>query len=141
MKTYTAAEFSTGLREAGVCAGDIIYIHSQLFTLSQLARATSKEDLCARILAACFEVLTDRGTLVVPVFTTQTARYGVPFCPGGNRMHHGGAARVCAAPAGQPPQPAPHGLVAAIGRQKEAVRVGIELWPGHALRPHAEAGR
>ena len=79
MKIYTQKEIISALKKVGLTRGDIVYIHSRLFTLGKMKEGNTKEELCKRILDAFFEVISDDGTLVVPAFTTQTQRYGMPF--------------------------------------------------------------
>ena len=79
MKKYTQKELEHSFKKIGLCKGDVVYVHSRLFTLGMMENVKSKEELCGRVLESIFEVITDSGTIVVPAFTTQTARYGVPF--------------------------------------------------------------
>jgi len=79
MKSYTVGELRKALSEIGLRRGDVIYLHSRLFALGLLEDASSKEAMCAAIFGAIREVLGPEGTLVVPTFTTQTARLGEPY--------------------------------------------------------------
>ena len=79
MKTYTQKDLISALKKIGLVRSDIVYIHSRLFSLGNMKEGTTKDKLCRKILDAFFKVISENGTIVVPTFTTQTQRYGVPF--------------------------------------------------------------
>jgi aminoglycoside 3-N-acetyltransferase len=79
MNEYTNADLIQVLRKIGLAKGDIVYLHSQFFSLGRMSGCRNGNELCEQIKEAFFSVITDEGTLVVPTFTTQTARYGTPF--------------------------------------------------------------
>ena len=79
MIEYTQNDFRLALEKIGVKAGDIFLISTELFTLGRLKGAQSKDEYAKMILEAIFDVITDKGTVVVNAFTTYVARYGKPF--------------------------------------------------------------
>ncbi len=72
-------EIVGALRQAGVLEGDLVNVHSRLFTLGLVQGVTSTSDIPAFYLRALREVLGDGGTLVVPTYTTSFGRIGKPF--------------------------------------------------------------
>lgn len=79
METYTRTEFIRGLWEAGIERGDLLVFQSRLHGLGQPEGVSDKEGLCRFFLDVLLEVIGPEGTLVVPTFTTQVARYNLPF--------------------------------------------------------------
>lgn len=79
MQDYTTKDLKKALKRIGIKKGDLIYVHSSLFGLGRMPNMGSRDELCEQIFNALIDVITPQGTLVVPTFTTQTARYGVPF--------------------------------------------------------------
>ena len=67
------------LRKVGVAEGQTIYVYSDLCVPGMIKGMRSKEAFCQTYLDALFEVLTMSGTVVVPTFTTQVARFDMDF--------------------------------------------------------------
>ncbi len=67
------------IRRVGVGAGDIVNLHSRLFTVGLPREAASAAEVPGIYRQAFQEVLTDRGTLVVPTYTTSFGHVGKPF--------------------------------------------------------------
>lgn len=78
-RDYSADDVTTALRAAGVQRGDVVYLSTQLFGLGALRGATDKAALCAGFYDGVRAAIGEEGTLVVPTFTQQVGRYGVPF--------------------------------------------------------------
>lgn len=77
-----SVEFSDiveALCAVGVKRGDIVNVHSRLFTIGLLRHAASPAETPQIYLRALREVLGDDGTIVVPTYTTSFGRLGKPF--------------------------------------------------------------
>ena len=72
------AEIAATLRDVGVRAGDLVMVHSRLFSIG-LVHGVGVSEIPHVYLRAFREALGERGTLVVPTFTTSFGRYGTPF--------------------------------------------------------------
>ena len=70
---------ATALRKCGIKKGDTIYLSTQLYSLGRLNDEVLKERYLKRIYDECISVIGSNGTLVVPTFTQQVGRYGLPF--------------------------------------------------------------
>jgi aminoglycoside 3-N-acetyltransferase len=79
MKNYSRAEVTQAFLEAGVRGGDTIYLSTQLFGLGMLEGARSAADLTSGFLAGVRDAVGADGTIVVPSFTQQVGRYGLPY--------------------------------------------------------------
>ena len=79
MKKYKQLDLRNSLVNLGIKKGDLIYMHSCLLSMGMLSEARSKEDLCRRIYHTILDIIGEEGTIVVPTFTTDTARYNLPF--------------------------------------------------------------
>ncbi len=66
------------IRKVGVKSGDLVMIHSRLFSIG-LVRDVAVSEIPHVYMRAFQEVLGASGTLVVPTFTTSFGRYGKPF--------------------------------------------------------------
>ena len=66
-------------RTVGLRHGDTVYIQSDLARIGALKGMRCREDLCGAYVGALFDVIGDEGTLVVPTYTTQVARYDIDF--------------------------------------------------------------
>lgn len=73
------AEIVEAIRNVGVQRGDLVMVHSRLFSIGLVAGISDVSAMPAVYLRAFQEVLGDSGTLVVPTFTTSFGRYGKPF--------------------------------------------------------------
>ncbi len=67
------------LQDVGLQRGDLVMVHSRLFSIGLVAGVSDVSAVPAVYLRAFQEVLGDGGTLVVPTFTTSFGRYGKPF--------------------------------------------------------------
>lgn len=67
------------LRQVGIRKGDLLLVHSRLFTLGLVEDVQGASEVPAVYLRAFQEMLGDRGTLVVPTYTTSFGRLGKPF--------------------------------------------------------------
>jgi aminoglycoside 3-N-acetyltransferase len=65
--------------EVGVGEGDVVFVYSDLSRIGPVAGTTSKESLCEAYLAALRSEIGETGTVVVPTYTPQVARYDQPF--------------------------------------------------------------
>ena len=79
MKSYNSEEIINCLDKLGIISGDILYVSSSLFQLGKMEDAHDKLSLCKNIYNAIMSVIGENGTIIVPTFTPQTARYGKPF--------------------------------------------------------------
>ena len=79
MQQLTRSDISGAIAAAGICAGDIVYLQIDLRTLGIIKGARTREAFCGSYLEAIFDVLGGQGTLVVPTYTTQVARFDMDF--------------------------------------------------------------
>ncbi|HFP7489956.1 acetyltransferase [Campylobacter jejuni] len=66
-KLYTKAELIQTLQKLGICEGDMVYMHSEVFNFGVIK--SSPKHFLQNILEAFDEVLGSKGTLVMPTFT------------------------------------------------------------------------
>lgn len=78
MQSFEFQELVDALRRLGLKHGDVVNVHSRLFTLGAL-RGIPVEKIPAMFLKAFQEVIGLEGTVVVPTFTTTFGRFGTPF--------------------------------------------------------------
>lgn len=74
MQDLAEAFASVGLQE-----GDVVYLSTQLYGIGPLRDAPSRLEYLEAIYTALHSVIGSRGTLVVPTFTQQVGRFGLPF--------------------------------------------------------------
>ena len=79
VKTYSDKDIRDALEAAGVKKGDLIFFFVRLHTLGRIEGCTSKEAFCEAYLRAIFDVIGEKGTLVVPTYSQQIGRFGVPY--------------------------------------------------------------
>lgn len=79
MKLYTRDDLAQAYATAGIGPGDVVYLLSRLFSLGMLKGAKSQDDFLARHLAALRDAAGPDGTIVVPAFTPQVGRFGLPY--------------------------------------------------------------
>ncbi len=79
MKGYSGADLSNALCDAGLREGDILFLTVRAYTLGKLHGAENADQFCRMYLNAIFDVIGQRGTLVVPTYSQQVARFGMPF--------------------------------------------------------------
>ena len=73
-KDLVNAFASVGLQE-----GDVVYLSTQLYGLGPLSDSLSRAEYLESIYDSLNVVIGSSGTLVVPTFTQQVARFGLPF--------------------------------------------------------------
>ena len=71
----TQADIVVGLRQPGVKSGDVVLVDSAMRTMGRVHRAPST------VVNALLEVVSDRGTLVVPTFHLPTKPKKPPSLP------------------------------------------------------------
>lgn len=76
---YSANDVTQALRAVGVREGDTLYLSTQLFGLGPMAGATDSKSLCQGIYDGILGCIGASGTLVVPTYTQQVGRYGLPY--------------------------------------------------------------
>jgi aminoglycoside 3-N-acetyltransferase len=79
MKAADTRSLADAFVAIGLRPGDIVYLSTQLYGIGPLTDAPSKPAFLAAMNAALRSVITDSGTLVVPTFTQQVGRFGLPF--------------------------------------------------------------
>lgn len=68
----------SSLQELGLKPGDVVNVHSRLYTIGQLDGITADE-IASSYRDAIQTVIGKDGTIVVPTYTTSFGRYGTPF--------------------------------------------------------------
>jgi aminoglycoside 3-N-acetyltransferase len=79
MKNYSIRDLTKGLNETGISDGDTIFLSTQLFGLGSLKGVSTKVELLTGIYRCIYDVIGEKGTLVVPTFTQQVGRFGLPY--------------------------------------------------------------
>ena len=79
MEFITRQDIVTALREVGAEDGQVIYLQSDLRTPGFVKGVKCQDEFCKVYLDAILEVIGSSGTLVVPTYTTQVARYDIDF--------------------------------------------------------------
>lgn len=79
MRSVTRAAIADAIRAVGIDAGDTVYLQTDLRTIGVVEGARDRESFCAAYLNAIFDVLGDDGTLAVPTYSTQVARFDLSF--------------------------------------------------------------
>ena len=79
MVTYTEEDIVRALRSVGIGSGDTVFFTARMLAVGQLEGVVSNAQFCQAYLDAIFEVIGDAGTLVVPTYTQQVGRFGVPY--------------------------------------------------------------
>jgi aminoglycoside 3-N-acetyltransferase len=78
MKSYTTSEMKDALYQSGVRQGDVLMVHSALHRLG-LLNGVAIDSMCEKIFDTFIEYLGDKGTLLVPSFYYEYARFGTPW--------------------------------------------------------------
>lgn len=78
MQSFDLKELTGALRRLGLQRGDILNVHSRLFTLGSI-RGIPVKEIPGAYLKAFQEVIGPEGTVVVPTYTTAFGRFGTPF--------------------------------------------------------------
>lgn len=79
MISYSRDDIKRAFIGAGLRRGQVIYVQSDLTTPGRLEGCRRREDFCAAYFDAVFEVIGPEGTLVVPTYSTQVARFDIDF--------------------------------------------------------------
>ena len=79
MKTVYKSEIKESLLKAGVGVGQVIFVYSDLGKIGKVAEVKSRNEFCQIYFDSIFEILGPEGTLVVPSYTTQIARFDLDF--------------------------------------------------------------
>lgn len=79
MQSFTAEELKQGLRSLGIVEGDLILLHSDLMTLGFPFHTQTREDILKFYWDTFQKVLGSSGTLAVPAYFYEYARYGESF--------------------------------------------------------------
>jgi len=79
MNIIEHSDIVAALRAAGIGRGDLVYLQTDLRTIGLIRGARNSEAACAAYLAAVREAIGAEGTILVPTFTTQVARYDIDF--------------------------------------------------------------
>lgn len=79
MPTVNRFAIAASLRAAGLGSGDCVFAFSDLAQLGQVEGVRTREAFCQTYLAAIQDVIGPGGTLVVPTYTTQVARFDQEF--------------------------------------------------------------
>lgn len=72
-------DLADALRSAGLNEGDTVYFSTQLYGIGPLRDVSTRNQYVETVYSAMLSVIGPRGTLVVPTFTQQVGRFGVPF--------------------------------------------------------------
>lgn len=79
MKVITPDDIRSALQEVGVTQGQIIYMHVDLAKVGAVSGTKSKDGFCSAYLDAIRDVIGPEGTVVMPTYTTQVARFDIDF--------------------------------------------------------------
>lgn len=79
MDTIDTKDISAALKAVGIRPGDSVYVQSDLRTPGWIRGVKSRDAFCQAYYDAIREIIGDAGTLVVPTYTTQVARYDMDF--------------------------------------------------------------
>tara|TARA_B100000029_G_scaffold480348_1_gene528296 strand:+ start:576 stop:1478 length:903 start_codon:yes stop_codon:yes gene_type:complete len=81
LKQVTKQDIQDALRKIGIKSGDILYVHANTANIGSILNIKNKTTFCQTWLDAIFKIIGDKGTLIIPTYTTQVGRYGVIFDP------------------------------------------------------------
>lgn len=79
MHAITIDDIRESLQAVGLTAGDTVFVYSDLRTIGAVRSAGTREAFCAAYLQALLEIVGGDGTIVVPTYTTQVARFDLDF--------------------------------------------------------------
>ena len=79
MEIITKQDIVAALRQVGAGEGQVIYLQSDLRTPGFVKGVRDQNEFCQVYLDAIQEVIGPDGTLVLPTYTTQVARYDMDF--------------------------------------------------------------
>ena len=69
MHDYTGIEIRNILSEVGIANGDTLYCHSNIGLFGLINGYQSKEQVCEEFYNAIFDIIGQKGTLIVPTYT------------------------------------------------------------------------
>ena len=121
-------EIVQSLREAGIREGDLLNVHSRLFTVGLLRDVSSVSDIPNVYLRAFQEVLGGTGTLVVPTYTTSFGRIGKPFSLEESPSEMGAFSETVRRAAGSRRTLHPIQSLTALGSQAERLTLNHPRW-------------
>ena len=127
MESVSLQEIVRTLRAAGVKRGDVLNVHSRLFTIGAV-RDASVEEIPALYLRAFREVIGPSGTIVVPTFTTSFGRFGTPFVLETSPSEMGVFSEHVRTSPGAARSLHPVQSLAALGRQAAALTADHPVW-------------
>ena len=78
IESLSAEDIIHALRQIGLKQGDIVNVHSRLFTIGKI-RGIPVAAIPDSYQKAIRDVIGDEGTIVAPTYTTSFGRYGTPF--------------------------------------------------------------
>lgn len=79
MKSYTKEDLVEAFRAVGLQAGDLVYLSTRLLGVGRMVGVQTRQEFLEAYFDAVMSVLGAQGTLVVPTFTQQVGRFGVPY--------------------------------------------------------------
>ena len=79
MKLIDKGQIRDALAAVGVERGRVVYLQTDLTTIGMVAGTRSRDEFCQAYLDCLFDLLGPEGTLVVPTYTTQVARFDMDF--------------------------------------------------------------
>jgi len=79
MISYTKKDIRDALESVGVKNGDLIFLSISLFSIGTLKRCKTKTEFNQTYLDAILNVIGKKGTLVVPTYSQQVGRFGLPY--------------------------------------------------------------
>mgnify|MGYP000678164952 CR=1 FL=1 len=79
MEIISKNDIKKAFQDAGVSRGQIVYLQADLRNIGQIKGVKSREDFCRVYFESIFEIIGEEGTLVVPTYTTQVARFDIDF--------------------------------------------------------------
>ena len=79
MQSVGREDIRRALAEVGVQPGQVVYLQADLSTVGRVVGAATREAFCAAYLDALFDLLGPDGTVAMPTYTTQVARFDQAF--------------------------------------------------------------
>jgi|AGTN01.2.fsa_nt_gi Aminoglycoside N3''-acetyltransferase len=79
MRTVSREEIGRRLDEVGLRRNDTVFVYSDLRCIGPVAGARDREAFCDAYLSAMLDVVGPGGTVAVPTYTTQVARFDLDF--------------------------------------------------------------
>ncbi len=79
MKSISAFDIVESLRAAGLLSGESVFLYTDLRFPGFINEAKSRDQLCEIYLNSLTEVIGSSGTIIVPTYSTQVARFDLDF--------------------------------------------------------------